>query len=100
MAGVRFYHPLALILLLWTGAARAQAPQNPAQLYDRPVLAVDPGTHTAAIKSASADRDGRWAITGSETRRSEYCRSPTASLNARSACRQDRTMSARFTPSR
>ncbi len=24
MAGVRFYHPLALILLLWTGAARSE----------------------------------------------------------------------------
>ena len=65
MAGVRFYHPLALILLLWTGAARAEDPQNPPQLYDRPVLVVDPGTHTAAITSASADRDGRWAVTGS-----------------------------------
>jgi uncharacterized caspase-like protein/WD40 repeat protein len=66
MGGVRFYHPLALILLLWTGAARAEDPQNPPQLYDRPVLAVDPGTHTAAIKAASADLDGRWAVTGSD----------------------------------
>jgi hypothetical protein len=29
MAGVRFYHPLALILLLTTGAARAEDQQNP-----------------------------------------------------------------------
>jgi WD40 repeat protein len=65
MAGVRFYHPLALILLLCTGAARADDPQNLPQLYDRPVLVVDPGTHTDAILSASADRDGRWAVTGS-----------------------------------
>ena len=27
---------------------------------------VDPGTHTATIKRASADRDGRWAVTGSD----------------------------------
>jgi WD40 repeat protein len=65
VAGVRFYHPLALILLLWAGATRAKDTQNPPQLYDRPVLAVDPATHTAAIYSASVDRDGRWAVTGS-----------------------------------
>ena len=52
MAGVRFYYSLALILLLWTGAA-APRPADPPQLYDRPVLVVDPGTHTAAIRSAS-----------------------------------------------
>jgi len=65
VASVRFYRALILILLLWTGAARAENPQTLPQLYDRPVLAVDPGTHTSAIKSASADRDGRWAVTGS-----------------------------------
>jgi WD40 repeat protein len=66
VAGVRFYRPLALILLLWAGAARAEEQQNLPQLYDRPVLVVDPGTHTATIRSASADRDGRWAVTGSD----------------------------------
>ena len=66
MASVRFYHPLALILLLWAGAARAEDLQNPPQLYDRPVLAVDPGTHTAQINDAAADHNGRWALTGSD----------------------------------
>jgi WD40 repeat protein len=65
MAGVRSYHSIALILFLWTGVVRADNPQNPPGLYDRPVLVVDPGTHTSAIRSASADRDGRWAVTGS-----------------------------------
>jgi len=65
VAGVRFYRPLVLILWLWTGAASADSPETPPLLYDRPVLAVDPGTHTATIVSASADRDGRWAVTGS-----------------------------------
>jgi WD40 repeat protein len=65
VAGVRFYHSLALILSLWAGAARAEDPQTQSGLYDRPVLAVDPGTHTAAIETASADRNGRWAVTGS-----------------------------------
>jgi hypothetical protein len=64
MAGVCFYRPLTLILSLWTGAARAGDPQSPPQLYDRPVLVVDPGTHTASIRTAAADRDGHWASRG------------------------------------
>ena len=35
-------------------------------LYDRPVLAIDPGMHTTTIKRADADAAGRWAITGSD----------------------------------
>lgn len=66
MAGLRFYHPLALILSLWAGDAHPQGGQDPPQLYDRPVLAVDPGMHTAPIKSGSADRGGRWVVTGSD----------------------------------
>jgi len=66
MAGVRFYRALGLILLLWAGAARAESPQTPPQLYDRPVLVVDTGTHTADLYDTSADRDGRWAVTGSD----------------------------------
>jgi hypothetical protein len=69
MAGVRCHRALALILLLSAGAARAENPPILPQLYDRPVLTVDPGTHTAAIRSASADRDGRWAVTDRKTRR-------------------------------
>jgi hypothetical protein len=34
-------------------------------LYDRPVLIVDPGMHTAPIRRAAADAEGRWAVTGS-----------------------------------
>jgi WD40 repeat protein len=65
VAGVRFYRPLTLILLLWTGAARAEDPKNPPQLYDRPVLVVDTGMHTNRYRG-SADREGRWAVTGSD----------------------------------
>jgi len=46
--------------------SRAENPQNPSGLYDRPVLTVDKGTHSGRIWSASADREGRWAVTGSE----------------------------------
>jgi len=34
-------------------------------LFERPVLVVDPGMHTAPIRAA-VDREGRWAVTGSE----------------------------------
>ena len=30
------------------------------------MLVIDPGMHTAEIRRASADRDGRWAVTGSD----------------------------------
>jgi WD40 repeat protein len=43
------------------------APSTPkAQLYEQPVLVVDPGMHTAPIKSASVDAAGRLAVTGSD----------------------------------
>ena len=37
-------------------------------LFDRPVLAIDPGFHTAMIKSADVDVAGRIGVTGSEDR--------------------------------
>ena len=37
-------------------------------LYDHPSLAVDPRTHTAAIRSLAVDLDGRFAITGGSDR--------------------------------
>ena len=36
-----------------------------AQLYDQPVLVVDPGMHTAPVKTAVVDAAGRFAVTGS-----------------------------------
>ena len=35
-------------------------------LYDRPVLVVDPGVHTAAIRRLDADREGRFLVTASD----------------------------------
>ena len=35
-------------------------------LFDRPVLAIDPGMHTNTIRRTVADRDGRWVATGSD----------------------------------
>jgi WD40 repeat protein len=37
-----------------------------AGLFDRPVLVIDPGMHTAVIRRASTDNEGRWAVTGSD----------------------------------
>jgi WD40 repeat protein len=66
MARFRFYLGVLLIPLLWSGAGRGQDAENPPGLYDRPVLVVDKGTHIRRIWTASADREGRWAVTGSE----------------------------------
>ena len=38
---------------------------TPASLYNRPVLAIDPGTHTAFISKLDADRQGRFLVTAS-----------------------------------
>jgi WD domain, G-beta repeat len=45
--------------------AQDQGPQDRTELYDRPVLAVDPGMHTSVIWSLAVDHDGRFAVTGS-----------------------------------
>ena len=44
------------------------APAVGQDLYDRPSLAVDPRTHTAAIQSLAVDAAGRFAITGAGDR--------------------------------
>jgi sugar lactone lactonase YvrE len=52
---------LALPLVILPGlCARAQ------NLYERPVLVVDPGMHTAASNAAAVDAAGRFLVTGSE----------------------------------
>jgi WD40 repeat protein len=48
--------------------AQDQGPKNGTDLYDRPVLSVDPGMHTAAIRSLAVDAGGRFAVTGSDDR--------------------------------
>ena len=48
--------------------AEDQGAKDGTDLYDRPVLAVDPGMHTAMIWSQAVDRDGQYAVTGSDDR--------------------------------
>ena len=42
------------------------APAAMTPLYEQPVLVVDPGMHTAPIRSVSVDAAGRLAVTGSD----------------------------------
>ena len=58
---------LALGLALGGGGPAGAAEEAPAAgLYDRPVLVVDPGVHTAVIRRLDADREGRFLVTASE----------------------------------
>jgi WD40 repeat protein len=68
MAVFRIRFAILVTFLLGFGGAYAADPPAGMQpgLYDRPVLVVDPGMHTAPIKRAAADRDGLWAVTGSD----------------------------------
>jgi WD40 repeat protein len=52
---------LALVLLLLFAAP----PMATAQLYDQPMLVVEPGMHTAALKTVDVNATGRLAVTGS-----------------------------------
>ena len=65
----RYCFPALIAVLALAGAppARAEdAPEPPAGLYDRPVLVLDPGMHTARINHADVDAAGRYAVTGSD----------------------------------
>jgi WD40 repeat protein len=55
-------------LVLAPALAQDQGAKDGTDLYDRPVLAIDPGMHTAAIWSQAVDRDGKYAVTGGADR--------------------------------
>ena len=64
---LRFYHSLALILLLWTDVARAEdsAEAHRSSTVRRCLWSIRERTQ-GKIMTASADRDGRWVVTGSD----------------------------------
>jgi WD40 repeat protein len=72
MAGLRLYFRALILalLVLAPGAAPARAEQPAAHddLFERPILAIDPGAHTAKIWTQAVDREGRFAVTGSDDR--------------------------------
>jgi WD40 repeat protein len=56
---------LAGLLALLSALLFAALPTAQAQLYDQPVLVIEPGMHTGAIKTLGVDDAGRVAVTGS-----------------------------------
>jgi WD40 repeat protein len=48
--------------------AQDQGSKDKTDLYDRPVLAIDPGMHTASIRAQAVDASGRYAVTGGADR--------------------------------
>ena len=54
------------ILLLGLSLATLSSYANGQTLYERPVLIVDPGMHTATSKAAAVDAAGLFLVTGSE----------------------------------
>jgi WD40 repeat protein len=70
----RHRHAIIAVLLglaAWVFApalAEEQGSKDRTDLYDRPVLAIDPGMHPASIKSQAVDASGRFAVTGGDDR--------------------------------
>src|SRR5262249_59113240 len=54
----------ALLSAVWFGVFASSVAI--AQLYEQPVLVVEPGMHTAPIKAVAVDAAGRLAVTGSD----------------------------------
>jgi WD40 repeat protein len=55
-------------VILAPAVAQDQGPKKETDLYERPVLAVDPGMHTAVVRSLAVDDGGHFAVTGSDDR--------------------------------
>ena len=56
---------LAGLLALLSALLLAALPTAQAQLYEQPVLVIDPGMHTAPIRAVGVDAAGTLAVTGS-----------------------------------
>ena len=59
---------LLLGLALAPAHADDQGSKDGTDLYERPVLAIDPGMHTGVIWAQAVDAGGRFAVTGSDDR--------------------------------
>ena len=96
LSGLAPFALAALAVLLSAAASHAQ--EATPGLYERPVLVLDPGVHTAPIFRADVDAAGRLAVTGSYDRTVRVWSRRMAGSCAPSACRRDRATSARSTP--
>ncbi len=56
------------VLYFAPAPAQDHGSKDATDLYDRPVLTVDPGMHTGAIWAQAIDAEGRYAVTGGEDR--------------------------------
>jgi hypothetical protein len=59
---------IAALLALLPTLFFAALPTAMAQLYEQPVLIIDPGLHTAPVHSVGVDAAGRLAVSGSQDR--------------------------------
>lgn len=65
---------IVAVCIVWAGlsagpvVAQDQGPNAGTDLYDRPVLAVDPGMHTATIWGQAVDAKGEYVVTGGADR--------------------------------
>jgi hypothetical protein len=57
-----------LALAVAPALAEDREPNAGTELYDRPVLAIDPGMHTAEIRAQAVDAAGQFAVTSSDDR--------------------------------
>jgi WD40 repeat protein len=53
-------------LALEPALAEDHGPNPGTDLYEHPVLGIDPGMHTGAIRAQAVDADGRFAVTGGD----------------------------------
>jgi WD40 repeat protein len=57
---------VAGLLALLSALLLAALPTAQAQLYEQPVLVIEPGMHTTPIKTVGVDAAGKLAVTGSD----------------------------------
>src|SRR5262249_51977723 len=62
------FSALAALIFVPALAQDQAAAKNETDLYDRPVLTIDPGMHSARVNGIGVDAGGRFAVTGSDDR--------------------------------
>ena len=99
---MRLSHRISFLLLLLFAASPDWlcAQEATPGLYERPVLALDPGMHTAPIMRADVDAQRRLAVTGSDDKTVRVWAVADGALLRTIRLPSGRAMSARSMPSR